>query len=203
MATTAHCLYCFESLSASLEKREALSLRQVEELWAQYEIATGLRQADLSVFTGSEANPKDHVMIDDDEDYSEKDEIKGEAQVVPSVLHLTGISKLQAPSPADASSSSTPSTISTTSSQAALGESSKSSSKSSFFSPAQQPQSPVVEKEEVHPLFVTWNTLNSRGYKSLRGCIGTFEAQELSLGLKSYALIAYVVKQSALPFLPN
>lgn len=36
MATQAHCAYCFESLVASLKKREALSLSEVEELWAKY-----------------------------------------------------------------------------------------------------------------------------------------------------------------------
>lgn len=36
MATEAHCAYCFESLAASLEKRPALSLRQVEALWKKY-----------------------------------------------------------------------------------------------------------------------------------------------------------------------
>jgi AMMECR1 domain-containing protein len=46
--------------------------------------------------------------------------------------------------------------------------------------------------EQKYPLFVTWNTLSKSGRKSLRGCIGTFEAQELSHGLKSYALTSYV-----------
>jgi AMME syndrome candidate gene 1 protein len=41
-------------------------------------------------------------------------------------------------------------------------------------------------------LFVTWNTISRNGNKSLRGCIGTFEPQELSHGLKSYALTSYV-----------
>ncbi|KAK1766531.1 AMMECR1-like protein [Phialemonium atrogriseum] len=39
-----------------------------------------------------------------------------------------------------------------------------------------------------HPLFVTWNTVSSRHGNSLRGCIGTFEPQELEEGLSSYAL---------------
>ncbi|KAJ0298230.1 hypothetical protein COL516b_010153 [Colletotrichum fioriniae] len=39
------------------------------------------------------------------------------------------------------------------------------------------------------PLFVTWNTVSPRsGHRSLRGCIGTFEAQDLADGLSSYAL---------------
>jgi len=45
---------------------------------------------------------------------------------------------------------------------------------------------------EDSPLFVTWNTVTRSGEKRLRGCIGTFEAQELDEGLKSYALTSYV-----------
>ncbi|KAK4042977.1 AMMECR1 domain-containing protein [Parachaetomium inaequale] len=41
------------------------------------------------------------------------------------------------------------------------------------------------------PLFVTWNTLSPHdSHPSLRGCIGTFEAQPLDAGLSSYALIS-------------
>ncbi|WQF78450.1 Putative AMMECR1 domain-containing protein [Colletotrichum destructivum] len=44
---------------------------------------------------------------------------------------------------------------------------------------------PITES----PLFVTWNTISpSSGHRSLRGCIGTFEAQDLEDGLSSYAL---------------
>ena len=193
MATTAHCLYCFEALSASLEQREPLTLRQVQDLWAQYEVATGRKPADQREPRDSELDAKASATSEGDEVGCEEDEVEGDVKAVRSVLHPTGISRSQDTSPANESSSSTPSTLSTTSSQPALGQSSKSSSKSSFFSIPRKIQSPVVEKEEEHPLFVTWNTLSSRGHRSLRGCIGTFEAQELSSGLKSYALIAYVV----------
>lgn len=40
MASEAHCAYCFETLAASLEKRPALSLRQVEALWDKYTAPT-------------------------------------------------------------------------------------------------------------------------------------------------------------------
>lgn len=48
---------------------------------------------------------------------------------------------------------------------------------------------PAIDPDAEYPLFVTWNTARpgSRSY-SLRGCIGTFEAQPLSEGLSSYAL---------------
>lgn len=38
------------------------------------------------------------------------------------------------------------------------------------------------------PLFVTWNVVSPDGHRSLRGCIGTFEDQELEEGVPSYAL---------------
>ena len=192
MATIAHCLYCFEVLSAKLEKRKALSLKEVEDLWDRYSSITAL---DVSQ-AGEDAD--DHEMTEDDRESSDdgEDEDEGErdTEKTPSVLLPPSISKLQPPSPGSGSSSSTPSSLSTTSSKAALGDASKSSSKSSFFSFSRKPksQSPIVKKDEEYPLFVTWNTINSRGHKSLRGCIGTFEAQELSVGLKTYALTSYV-----------
>ncbi|KAI0104710.1 AMMECR1 domain-containing protein [Nemania sp. FL0031] len=43
------------------------------------------------------------------------------------------------------------------------------------------------------PLFVTWNTVSAgSGHTSLRGCIGTFEAQELDEGLSSYAVTSAI-----------
>lgn len=50
MATEAHCAYCFESLAASLEKRPALALRQVEALWKKYNAeltSTSTAEADV------------------------------------------------------------------------------------------------------------------------------------------------------------
>jgi len=41
-----------------------------------------------------------------------------------------------------------------------------------------------------YPLFVTWNTVSSRGAKRLRGCIGTFEPHPLECCLNKYAIIA-------------
>lgn len=192
MATTAHCLYCFEVLSAKLEKRRALSLRQVEDVWIQY-------SSTASVDSPRHAeDADDQEMIEDDressEDGEDEDKVQADTQKTPSALLPPSVSRLQASSPGSGSSSSTPSSLSTTSSQTALADTSKSSSKSSFFSFSRksQSQSPSIKKEEEYPLFVTWNTVNSRGHKSLRGCIGTFEAQELSVGLKTYALTSCV-----------
>ncbi|KAF9639414.1 putative ammecr1 family protein [Lasiodiplodia theobromae] len=136
MATAAHCAYCFESLSASLEKRHPLSLEEVEELWN---------------------NPSTNAST----------------------------SSVQS---AASSRSSAPTTASSATS--------KSSSRTSFFSSlgrrvrgAQSSSSaPAAASDDAYPLFVTWNTLSRSGSKNLRGCIGTFEDQELSDGLRSYAL---------------
>jgi len=196
MTSKAYCLYCFEILAASLEKREALSLPQVEDLWAKYKAS----EEAVSAGDGSEdeADDIDEVEITEDE---EEDDAEGDndgaadepaepAEPAHSLLRPRDVSRLQNVSPASGSSSSTPSTLSTTSSRAALGDTSKSSSKSSFFSFTGKSHPPPAKRYNEYPLFVTWNTINSRGHKSLRGCIGTFEALELSSGLKSYALTA-------------
>ena len=209
MATPAHCAYCFEILTADLEDREPLEFHQLLNLWAQYEALTRSKATDVedgsedeqgSKFEDTDNQGEDGDMdgveeTDEDED-GEDDEPRQElAQPIPSKLSLPSISRLQAVSPASASSSSTPSSLSTTSSNTALDSTSKSSSKSSFFSfgsrRSQQPSPAAPPKEEEHPLFVTWNTVSPRsGNKSLRGCIGTFEAQELGPGLRMYALTA-------------
>ena len=180
MATTAHCAYAFETLVAELEDREPLEYHCLLDLWSQYQ-----SRNDIKASNGE---------VDDIDDDGEE-----EAEIIApkparTNLQLPSISRLQAPSPASISSSSTPSSLSTTSSHAGLGDASKSSSSTSFFSFAsrrsQQPSPAAPPKEEEHPLFVTWNTVSARGHKSLRGCIGTFDPQELSQGLKSYALTA-------------
>ena len=183
MATTAQCLYCFEVLAASLEKRHALDLKQVEELWAQYNGDPGRDQSNDDEDDDDNDNDNDDMQIDEEEDPESTDD----AYEPPHrTLRPRNITKLQAASPASAtSSSSTPSTVSAASSQTGFSGTSKSSSKSSFFSFARR--SPT-KKEEQYPLFVTWDTVGPRGHKSLRGCIGTFEPKELSSGLRSYSL---------------
>ena len=187
MASAAHCAFCFETLAAELESWEPLNYTSVLDLWQQD-----------PPFHHSQPAPLD----DGEADLQENghgvigQEVSPQAkQILPSKGgNLPSISRLQAASPASASSSSsTPSSLSTSSSAAALGANSKSSSNSSFFSfgRSKQISQDGTLVEEKHPLFVTWNTISPRsGRKSLRGCIGTFEAQTLSSGLQSYALTA-------------
>lgn len=207
MANPAHCAYCFEILTSDLEEREPLEYLQVLESWSQYQLSQAPVQTGqgLDLQDGDDGKPLDYngsAMDVEDKDEDTLDALAEEiAQPKPTIsmarngLQLPSISRLQAPSPASASSlASTPSSLSTNSSSAALGDKSKSSSNSSFFSfgRSKQPSPlPPPPKDEEHPLFVTWNTVSQRsGHKSLRGCIGTFEAHELGRGLRDYALTA-------------
>ena len=63
MATLAHCAYCFESLSASLEKRQPLSLAEVEELWDKYASSTGVVQQDQGDADDAEDDDDDPSLI--------------------------------------------------------------------------------------------------------------------------------------------
>lgn len=108
MATSAHCAYCFEVLSAKLERRKPLDLKQFEDLWNTYQ------DLDLT-----------------QKEWEEK-----------------------------------------------------------------QAESPAPTGPDEAPMFVTWDTISSEGSKRLRGCIGTFEPYELEEGLKTYALVAYVLISS-------
>ncbi|KAI9847276.1 MAG: hypothetical protein M1837_002862 [Sclerophora amabilis] len=176
MATPAHCVFCFEALSANLDRSNALKLDQVQDWWDQYtRFQRGSPEAE------------------DDED--EEEEVHGVPERDEAPLSIPrarfGASHLAVPSPSSASPSSTPSSMSTSSSRiqpSSTPASSPNSSRSSLFSFAKRPSRQQAIPNEARPLFVTWNTVSRTGRKSLRGCIGTFEAQELENGLKSYAL---------------
>ena len=179
MASTAYSIYCFEVLAASLEKRPALDLKQVEELWELYNGTTPEQEARDEIDDDTEMTEDEGLVgsrqVDDEEEEDSE-------PIARRTLRPREISRLQASSPASASS--TPSTSSAASSRTIFSDNSKSSSRSSLFSFMRR----SVPRQEEYPLFVTWNTVSSRGNKLLRGCIGTFEAQELSSGLRSYAL---------------
>ncbi|KAF2814126.1 uncharacterized protein BDZ99DRAFT_459840 [Mytilinidion resinicola] len=165
MATQAHCAYCFETLAASLERRQPLDLAQVEALWNRYN--------------------------DGPEDAEEEDAEDEDEATLDNSHRPAAICRLIAPSPATSSSSSVPSTASTSSVPSeASSATSKSSSGSSFFSLGRRAKgeaNPAPSTIEKSPLFVTWNTVLG-SETSLRGCIGTFEPHELDDGLRSYAL---------------
>lgn len=194
MATTAHGLYCFEVLAATLEKRPYHTLQQVQDLWVQYRNESTKGGSNPGQEDEDTTNGGAELELSDGDFEELESEEEESRQPIPSMLQPPSISRLQASaSPASASTASTPSSLSTSSSKAGLRDSSssKSSSNSSFFPFARRSQQPSpARKEEEYPLFVTWNTVSSAGHKSLRGCIGTFDARELSDGLASYALTA-------------
>ncbi|KAK3346709.1 AMMECR1 domain-containing protein [Lasiosphaeria hispida] len=94
---------------------------------------------------------------------------------------LPALRRLAASSSSGSSSSASSTTSLQPSSTPGSGADTPATSISSIASP---PPPPITES----PLFVTWNILSTRHGYTLRGCIGTFEAQELEEGLSSYAL---------------
>ncbi|KAL4956466.1 AMMECR1 domain-containing protein [Aspergillus filifer] len=174
MATPAHCFYCFESLAASYEGNDPISLAAVEELWERYE-----QFKKLSELQDDAADDDGQEPVND-----EKPDQGEQSASRPQTIKLPSIDRLQAQATPD-SSNSTPSAMSNKSSSSIFSSATTSSSMSSM---SETPGSRQRASDQKYPLFVTWNTLSKSGRKSLRGCIGTFEAQELSHGLKSYAL---------------
>ena len=184
MATQAHCAFCFECLSANFEHRQPLSLAQVEELWERYQASLD-PAADAGLV-------EDDVEGDGDEEDGKMTDVDAEEPLA--TARPAAISRLlNRETSAGSSSSSLQSTRSTTSSSPSTtnvgsGADTPASSTSSLRSRLSLGSRRKQGKEEEYPLFVTWNTISRSGYKSLRGCIGTFEAQGLEYGLRSYAL---------------
>lgn len=162
MATQAHCAYCFEAISAKFDRREPPSLAQVEESWETY-------RANEIERTESGGDVEDDSSQQDDSALSQP-----KPAISRSLNRVRGDSEGKPTSTASSSSNSSKTSLQSSSSGSATPASSISSRS---------------RAAEAHPLFVTWNTVSRKGHKSLRGCIGTFEAQELSHGLHEYALI--------------
>ena len=180
MASIAQCLFCFEVLAAHFERRLPRKFEEIEELWTLYERGNGPDAgATRSGKDGSAPSVTDAEARQDEDEY---------VQPVSGSLRPRELARLQVPSPASVSSSSTPSTLSAASSVSGFGSNVSKASSRTSVSPLPRASPALRPAEDSYPLFVTWNTISSRGHKSLRGCIGTFEAQELAEGLESYAL---------------
>lgn len=194
MASTAQCIYCFEALSASFEHRDPPALQKVLDLYESYKSAT----TSSSNVDGTGAGADDDVVTqeedaheeeDHDEDEASEEEIRRLERRHPSSkagLQVPSISRLQASSSSSRSSStSSPSVLSANSSNSHITNSSSATS----VAPSARPSyASRLSGTDSFPLFVTWNTLSRSGHKSLRGCIGTFEALPLASGLSTYAL---------------
>jgi AMME syndrome candidate gene 1 protein len=162
-----------------------MSMQLVEELWEKYDTSDEELEA---------AKPEeDGEEMEGAEQTSQTTTTNGRTVA----YRPAAISRLIAPSPSSASSSSIPSATSSTPSlkDNASSTTSKSSSRSSFFSSFPRRfgryHKAARSDHDEFPLFVTWNTVRRDGTKSLRGCIGTFEPQDLDDGLRSYALTSY------------
>ena len=168
MATQAHCAFCFDTLRAHFDKRPALSLNQVEDLWEQY------HHAEDSTEAGA---------------FQEQDDTETGSGVRPAAISRLLNKSTGSPASSDSSLPSTPG-----SGSSSKGIATPASSKTSLSS---KTSSGKAREHGEYPLFVTWNQHSARsGQKSLRGCIGTFAAQELESGLQSYALTRCVYAKS-------
>ncbi|EEQ30584.1 hypothetical protein McanMca71_000716 [Microsporum canis] len=199
MATPAQCYFCFETLASSFERGKPPKLSVVEELWEEFEASKSLALQTAEDGEMERGSVEPHVNTDDQDQQDDMEDASSEdrRQAISSTLQPPSIRRLQSAASSGSSSAtaSTPSALSASSSRSALTSntsisSSPSPKTSSFFSPPESYSKRLRSSPPYasYPLFVTWNTVSRSGHKSLRGCIGTFEAQELSSGLRSYAL---------------
>ncbi|CAG8954333.1 hypothetical protein HYFRA_00005956 [Hymenoscyphus fraxineus] len=174
MATVEHCLFCFEALSANLEKRTPMTLSQVQSSWNSY--PNGLEEEEAL----SSAQDGD---------------VEAVARLAPRNPALQRLAESR--NSAISSGSSTPASNSSGSSSNTFANESAittpGTSTDSFSPVGLNPRKTKQRGNEIteSPLFVTWNTispLTPSSHRSLRGCIGTFSTLPLSTGLSSYSL---------------
>lgn len=185
MANPAQCYYCFECLAASYEDTQPISLPLLEDLWEQHEQAKKLSSLGVTAeLVSNEENDDQSQESFEGDNENEGESLSKARKSRPEDFKLPSISRLQSEVSAESSSTST-----TPSSQSISSASTAITTPGSDGTDSRQQR----QSERKYPLFVTWNLVYKTGYKALRGCIGTFEAQELAAGLKSYALTSYVV----------
>lgn len=174
MASVAQCLFCFETLVAKLEGRPPMTLDEVQEAWAAY--------------------PKENEETSSDE--ADADTSEAPASAIRAGLKTqfssttTSSASNSIPGSSFSSKPSTPQSFATSAPSSRPPTAASSSKAEPTYLPTgqgrrSQQSKPITES----PLFVTWNTVSPRSHsRSLRGCIGTFEPQELDSGLRDYAL---------------
>ncbi|KAL1303099.1 hypothetical protein AAFC00_006540 [Neodothiora populina] len=169
MATRAHCAFCFETLAASFEKRPALTLAQVQQLWDQC----------YNEDEDHETDDAEMTDVDNEDDSTSRTSTAGSSGRPAAISRLLR----------HVASQNSASSSSTLTSSSSSGQSSSSTAPASQSSSRTSLSSASARPEDRCPLFITWNTISpSSGNKSLRGCIGTFQAQPLEEGLSDYAL---------------
>ncbi|AEO59917.1 hypothetical protein MYCTH_2308596 [Thermothelomyces thermophilus ATCC 42464] len=176
MASVEHCLYCFETLAAHLEGRKPMTLSEVQKSWAEYVRSTAAADAADS----SKLSKRLPALRRVTEDSSSSSSSSSSASSASTSTLSLGPSTPETPVSSDSALAED--------GQAAEAEAEAEAGQDVAAAAAAAAASQITES----PLFVTWNTVSSRagGGHSLRGCIGTFEPQELDEGLSSYALIS-------------
>lgn len=169
MASSAHAYYCFEVLAASYQQKQHPDLQSVLSLYDQWQ--KELNEEDTTVNVA-----QDEVAVG-----QSTDSIEEQHNITNGQLQLPSVSRLRDLTPSSRSSASTPSSMSVNSSHTQL----TSTTSINEIAPTYASRLSVTES---YPMFVTWNTTSISGHKSLRGCIGTFEALPLEQGLETYAL---------------
>jgi len=142
-----------------------MTLSEVQKAWAEY--PKGL---EISYVEEDEEDDEDEETNDSATKVTNKSNLK-----IPALQRLAGRSPSGSSTPSSSSSSSLePSTTATTPASSSINVGRPSHRKADI---------------DESPLFVTWNTVSPHSSsRSLRGCIGTFEALPLEEGLSSYAL---------------
>ena len=169
MASSAHAYYCFEVLAASYQQKQHPDLNSILSLHDQWQ--KELKGEDTTVDV-----VQDEVAVGQG-----TDSIEEQHNITNGQLQLPSVSRLRDLTPSSRSSVSTPSSMSVNSSHTQL----TSTTSINEIAPTYASRLSVTES---YPMFVTWNTTSRSGHKSLRGCIGTFEALPLEQGLETYAL---------------
>ncbi|APA14425.1 hypothetical protein SS1G_11727 [Sclerotinia sclerotiorum 1980 UF-70] len=197
MATPDHCLYCFEVLTAHLEKRPSLPLEKVQELWTIY--PKGLELTSSEEEDEEDINPQ---TIDSTSQIQSRRDPRPDPNANTNLARHPILQRITR----STSGTSTPSSSSSserTSTSNSTSATTPSSSTTSFTpigiapSPRHTTQLPSSSPRNVRdwssPLFVTWNTLSTSSHPhqnspTLRGCIGTFSSEPLITSLPEYAL---------------
>ena len=172
MASVEQCLYCFEVLAARLTGRPPMTLSEIEEAWADY--------------------PKgEEVILSDDGAEASAPASATRPEVKTSLSSMSANTSASSSQPASSTSKpSTPQSFGTSAPPSGPPTAAAAvKAEPTYLPPGQGRRSAQTKPITESPLFVTWNIVSPRSRsRSLRGCIGTFEPQDLESGLKDYSL---------------
>lgn len=173
MASVEQCLFCFETLVAKLEGRPPMTLEEVQEAWLEYP-------------KGDEETSSDEADVDTNE--APASAIRASLKTQMSSTAASSASS-SIPGSSGSSKPSTPQSFATSAPPSRPPTTAPTKTEPTYLPTGQGRRSQQSKPITESPLFVTWNTVSPRSHnRSLRGCIGTFEPQDLDTGLRDYAL---------------